>query len=251
MPATTTPLRIRARQLRCPAPAEAILLPCTAFPIPVQERDALLRVFVSLSRTLLLRSKAQSHSFLHVSSGKNPEAAPLFAPHAKRWMPELGFGVWLGRKPPSLWTREDLEKAEPGERLRPLVELVFRITTDEAAKEHARSTMFGTGSVIEVQTRDDGPTYARRGTQLLLPTIQDASFKSYPYYFPLIDAGALASVSFAQLQAWLCGAGIWMAESVDDSGVLVLSLDSLRPALDQLGATADPDNAGCWLIPVS
>jgi len=250
MPVHTPTNRIRARKLNCPAPAEAILLPCAAFPIPAQERASLLRLFAALSRTLAARSKALSHTFLHVSSGKNPEAGALFSPHAKRWMPELGFGVWLGREPPSLWTRADFENVEPGERLRPLAELVFRVTTDDAAKEHARTTMFGAGAVIEVQTRDDSETYARRGTQLLLPTIQDAAFKSYPYYFPLIDGGALASASFAQLQTWLCGAGAYLCESIDDGGVLVLSLEGLRPALEQLGANPDPDSPGGWLIPV-
>ncbi len=250
MPANSPTNRIRARLLACPAPAGAILLPCSAFPVPAQERDGLLRLFAALSRALLLRSKAQAHTFLHVSSGKNPEAGGLFSPHAKRWMPELGFGVWLGREPPSLWTRADFENVEPGDRLRPLAELVFRVTTDDAAKDHARSVLFGTGSVIEVHTRDDGEAFARRGTQLLLPTIHDASFKSYPYHFPLIDAGALAAASFAQLQAWLCGAGAYLGESIDDGGVLVLSLESLRPALEQLGANPAPDSPGGWLIPV-
>ena len=250
MPVNSPSNRIRARLLACPAPAGAILLPCSAFPVPAQERDGLLRAVSLLSRTLAARSKALSHTFLHVSSGKNPEAGSLFSSNARRWMPELGFGVWLGRRPPSLWTREDFENVEPGDRLRSLVELVFRVNADDAAKDHARSVLFGTGSVIEVHTRDDGEAFARRATLLLLPSIQDAAFQSYPFYFPLLDAAALAAATFAQLQTWLCGAGAYFGESIDDGGVLVLSLESLRPALEQLAANPDPDNPGGWLIPV-
>jgi len=234
----------------CPAPAEAVLLACSGFPIPEEERAILLRCAALLSNALILRSKALSHVFLYISSGANPAAAPMLSPHARRWMPELGFGVWPARNPPSLWTREDFDKLEPGGQLRPLAELVFRITTDDAAKDHARSVMFGTGAVIEVQTRDDGATFTQRGTQLLLPTIQDEAFKSYPFYFPLLDGAAIAAASYAQLQGWLCGAGAYLRESIEDCGVLVVSLENMRPVLEQVGAVPDPDTSGGLVIPV-
>jgi len=250
MPVSNSTRRISARILQCPAPAEAVLLPCSAYPVPQSERDVLLRAASVLSRAMVSRSKALSHVFLHISSGKNPNAAPMISPHAKRWMPQLGFGVWPARKPPSLWTREDFENLEAEGRLRPLVELVFRITTDDAAKEHARSVMFGAGAVIEVHTRDDGAAYTKRGTQLLLPTIEDAAFKSYPFYFPLLDGATIAAASYPQLQTWLCGAGGYVRESIEDGGVLFLSLESLGPVLEQIGAVRDKDAPGTLSLPV-
>ena len=250
MPVSKNPQRVSLRMLPCPAPAEAVLLACSGFPMPEAERADLLSCVSLLSRALILRSKALSHVFLHISSSQNPAAAPMLSPHARKWMPELGFGVWLARNPPSLWTREEFENLEPGGQLRPMAELVFRITTDDAAKDHARSIMFGTGAVIEVQSRDDGATLARRGTQLLLPTIQDDAFKSYPFYFPLLDGAAIAAASYAQLQGWLCGGGVYIGESIEDCGVLALSLESIRPVLDQIGAIPDPDTPGGMVIPV-
>jgi hypothetical protein len=242
--------RVSLRKLQCPAPAEAMLLVCSGFPIPEPERAIALRAVTLLSRAWIARSKALSHVFLHISSSKNPAAAPMISPHARKWAPELGFGVWPARQPPALWTKEEFEALQPGEPPRALAELVFRITCDDAAKEHARGVMFGTGAVIEVQTPDDGPAFTRRATQLLLPTIQDESFRSYPYYFPLLDGATVAAANYAALQSWLCGGGAYIRESIEDCGVLVVALESLRPVLDQIGAVPDPQAAGGFVIPV-
>ena len=107
----------------------------------------------------------------------------------------------------------------------------------------------GTGAVIEVQSRDDCSVFLRRASDLLLPTIQEPLFRSYPFYLPLLAAAAVEGASFERLETWLCGATSYIAESIEDRGVLVLSLHSLTPALDQLRAAPDPQAPGVYHIP--
>ena len=241
---------VSLRRLRCAAPSEAVLIACSGFPIPESERAALLRCAISVSTALSVPSKTHSHIFLHISPDKNPKAAQMIAPHARRWRPEFGFGVWPARKPPTMWTKEDFENLEPGQQLRPLVEIAVRIGANADAGEDARSVMFGTGAVIEVQSRDDCSVFLRRASDLLLPTIQEPLFRSYPFYLPLLAAAAVEGASFERLETWLCGATSYIAESIEDRGVLVLSLHSLTPALDQLRAEPDPQTPGVYHIPL-
>ncbi len=234
----------------CPAPAEAILIPASAYPVPLGERDLLLRLMAKLSSALMLRLKLASEMFIHLTPSKNPAAGGLISPHARAWMPQPGFGVWPAREPPSLWKKEDFADLEPGQPPRDTVHPVFRISKDGNAKEQARSVMFGTGAILEILTRESGPVLVRRGTELLLPKIQETAFRSFPYYLPLLDAASIARISFDELQTWLCGGRVYLRESIEDGGLLVVALDSIRPALETLNAVADPNANGVLRIPL-
>ncbi len=53
-----------------------------------------------------------------------------------------------------------------------------------------------------------------------------------------------------ELKSWLCGASIYIRESPEDSGLLIISAESLEPILKALGAEAVNTEQTLWKVPV-
>ena len=228
-----------ARFLPCPEPASAVLFPVSGYPVPDPERKTSLQTMVSLSRAFAAQGLS-SEMFVHIIPSKNAAAGALLSPNGREWMPRPGLGVWPARRPPALWTKQDFENLEPGHPPQEAVFPTFRISTPGEVRERARATVYGTGAVLEVLTRDSGDVLVKRGTQLLLPTIQEPAYRSFPFYMPLLDAGSIANVTYDKLNIWLCGASVYLRESIDDGGLLVISLAPVRPVLESLGIVPEP-----------
>ena len=245
------PLRApSARFLPCPEPASALLFPVSGYPVPEAERKESLQAMISLSRAFAMQGLS-SEMFIHIIPSKNPAVGALISPNGRDWMPRPGLGVWPARRPPAMWTKEDFENLEPGRPPQGAVFPTFRISAPGEARERARATIYGTGAVLEVLTRDSGDVLVERGTQLLLPTIQEPAYRSFPFYLPLLDAAALANVPYDKLQAWLCGASVYLRESIDDGGLLLVSLPPVRPVLESLGITPEPLPPGASQVTIN
>jgi hypothetical protein len=247
----TTASRMQClRMIPCPSPAESLLLPVSVYPVPGPERELLLRFMVKLSIALATQWKLSSEIFIHITPSKNPSAGAMISPNARDWLPELGQGVWPARCPPSLWTKEDFADLDPGQLPRDVMHPTFRISKDGGARERARATMFGTGAILEILTRDPGAVLVKRGTDLLLPAIQEPALRSFPYYLPLLDAASIQNVSYDQLHAWLCGGSVYLRESIEDGGLLVIALQPISPVLKSLGVKPDPQQPGALQAPL-
>ena len=149
-------------------------------------------------------------------------------------MPEVGLGVWTDRDPPAVWTAEDFVDLGPGEQPRVLMYQVFLITPSDEAGEVARSIMLG--YMVNILTTEDIDTLLTRASTALLPSIKDPSFKCFPFYIPLLERKTLLSAQEDQLEKWFCGAAVYIRDSMEDQGVLIVSRNNLAPILKELGA---------------
>jgi len=168
--------------------------------------------------------------------------------NGKAWMPQLGLGIWPDREPPSLWTVEEFQNLAPGEMIRPLMHQVFRVTTDAESRHAARGVMFGIGAGMQVLVPEGDTEFTRRTTELLLPRIQEPSFRAFEFYVPLLDRNSVASADAATLDEWMSGARLYWRESPEDGGLLVLSAIPLAGLWPGLGFDRLPGQPA-WRLP--
>src|SRR5579864_5945651 len=91
---------LRARSATVCQPWQVLLLPVSAFPIKEEElapiRDFLQKFTAAASRRWDLTSEV----FIQVEQSDEPTGRALYVQHARRWIPEIGLGVWPDREPP-------------------------------------------------------------------------------------------------------------------------------------------------------
>jgi hypothetical protein len=232
-------------------PYEALLLPVTGLPMPEPERVVARRLLDVFTSAMLVEHGLEGlEVFIHMAGLSDNGSAARFAGEGAKWIPKLGMGVWPDRPPPAMWKREEFEGLGPGERPRTLRNHVFRISGTRRVREGARSAMLGWGSVIQVLTRGDGGGFLQRAREVLCPPITDANFKSFPFYMPLFEGKTLLSEKTPQLDAWFCGASVYLRESPEDGGILIASHEPLAPVLLKLGGEIEQSPEPAWRIPL-
>ena len=117
-----------------------------------------------------------------------------------------------------------------------LINTVFLVRNSEPAARHAFRTMVGGGTVTHVLTEDPG-AFLEHAENELLPSIREEALRGHPFYVPLLTAAAVQAADAAQLRAWLGPAKVYLRDSTEDRGILILMdlshTDYLHP--DTLG----------------
>jgi hypothetical protein len=230
-------------------PWEAFLLPLSGFPLPDDEVIPLRTFLTNLTREVSARWHLSSEVCVQVEQSDETEYRLLHAKHAREWIPEVGLGVWPDREPPAVWTKEEFMNIAPGEKLRPMMYQVLRITTSQAERQQARDLMLKYGPALEIMTSDDSDAFLRKATDLLLPPIKDLSYTCFPFYVPLLEIKSLAGASPEQLEACFCGASVYIRESFEDKGILLASKRPLTGVLQHLGGRYEKSPEPYWEIP--
>jgi hypothetical protein len=230
-------------------PHEAVILPVSAFPMPEHESRLVGRFLERLSAVVAAQWGLAAEVFIHMAHLQHKDgSASRFSSQGKNWLPKLGLGVWPDRPAPTIWTKDDFFHLVPGERLRTLRNHVFQISRSPEAREDARRSMLGWGSVIQIMTSGGEQIFFQRSRELLLPPITDPCFNCFPFYVPLMERKSLTSVEPKTLESWFCGGYVYIRESAEDLGVLIASRHALRPALTALGAEPEDDYEKAWTI---
>ena len=241
---------VRLKVLPRQPPWEAFLLPVTAFPTLEPELGPLRTALSRLTAALLQAWKLKAEVFFQFTELHQADAAQRLADHGREWIPAVGLGVWPDRPPPAIWTREVMENLKEGESPPTLMHQMFRVTTGAEARDKARDTMLGLGTIIQILTTDDGDAFLAKARQVLLPPIRDPAFTCFPYYIPIFDAASLQKASAPQLDEWSCGASAYVRETYHDRGIVRGSRGPLGPVLEKLGARLVRDPEPAWQLPV-
>ena len=244
---TLGPMALRVVPL--PSPWEAVLLSVPVFPIPEGESLRVANFIQGLSAQVVDNRDWSVETFIQVEQSDDKECRRIYSQRARDWIPEVGLGVWPDREPPASPTPEQFMRLTAGEKLRPPMYQVLRITASPKAKSEAFGAMVRFGPALQIMTPDDGETYLEKATASLLPPIEDAAYTCYPFYIPLLERKGIASATAAQLEAWFCGAALYIRESFEDQGILIASCRSLAPALERLGGQLEPGETPKWHIP--
>lgn len=233
-----------------PPPWEGLLLPVSGFPVPESELLPAQWFFRRLTRVIRKEMALSPEVFIQMAHLVYEGGGSIrFSDHGREWLPKLGLGVWPDRPPPTIWSKEDFRNLAPGEKPRTLMEQVFRITKSDEAKENAADTMLGLGTIVQILTRDSTEVFLRKAREVLLPPIKDPSYVCFPFYIPLLEQKSIAGATLEKLESWLSGASLYIRESVEDVGILIMSGETLVPFLKSLGGRLQQGDESVWQVP--
>jgi hypothetical protein len=226
----------------------AAVIPLSTFPAP-EEELAVVRGFLgNLVRLLVDRHHGSLDTFLQLTQLHLGDGSQRVSAHGREWMPSMGLGVWPDRDAPHGWTNDELQSLVPGETLRPMMDIVLRVGVQNKGND-ARDVMLGLGTVLQFVVSDPDQ-FLRAARALLWPPIKDPSYTAFPFYVPLFELRAVSGASESDLEKWLCGARAVIRESPEDSGILIVSDESLDAALRQAGAAPVEGSTDDWAVRV-
>ena len=237
-------IQIKLEPIEIPAPRQAGLLRVRQFPLAGEEMDAICLMLRFLGEVAVQEYKLHHEILLQLWSLSPQTGGDILSANVTEWSPKFGLGVWPNRKPPQAWTEEMLVDAAAAalrgqEPERPSNRLL-RLTAAESQRTDAAAKMRGFGAQIEIFAKDSIELIEERARDLFLPTIVESRFQNEPFYLPLLDGASLSNSGAAsQLQAWLCGIDLYIRESAEDRGILLISSLPLEPLLNQAQAWLD------------
>jgi hypothetical protein len=174
-------------------------------------------------------------SFLHIDKSTDKSATRAFSIHARHWIPETGLGVWPHRPAPRMRKLEDLEDLDPSSGMPPLLNSLFRVTAPANARFDAMSIMTGTGCSLQLVSNIEGPVLLRGLKEIFLGFIQDRVFRIFPWYVPLMEKSVLAEPIAPLALSVMRGISLYIRESAEDGGILIISAEPLAGVLPHLG----------------
>jgi hypothetical protein len=155
--------------------------------------------------------------------------------NARFWKPELGIAVWPERGGIRPWTREQFEDHEPGGKLEPMLDLVFHLTGDEAARRQAVDVLLGSGTLLIMLSAFDGPELLRRTNSVLGDLARHPSLPPFEFAVPLLGLTNTEATDAATLEKWTCGADLYFRESTEDGGLFLLARKPVSALLPRIG----------------
>jgi hypothetical protein len=173
--------------------------------------------------------------FLQIGRSTDDAAARAFSMNARNWIPQTGLGVWPQRPAPRIWKLEDLEELDHTSGMPPLLNSLFRVTAGGSARLDAMTTMTGMGCGLQLVSRMEGQILLRDLKELFLNFIQDRIFRIFPWYVPLMEKSILVEPIAPLAQSAMRGISLYIRESAEDGGIIIVSADPLADVLPRLG----------------
>lgn len=174
-------------------------------------------------------------SFIQIGKSRDQAATRLFSNNARIWIPETGLGVWPNRPAPRMWKMEDMEDMDQASGMPTLLHSLFRVTADANARLSAMTTMVGTGSGLQLVSHLESTILLHNLKELFLGFIQDRVFRIFPWYVPLIEKAALVHPMEPLAADALRGISLYIRESPEDGGILIVSAQPLPEIFAQIG----------------
>jgi hypothetical protein len=241
-----TSIRIARLDLR--EPWSGLVMKLSGFPAKEEEVAALREFLRTLMSLLLKRMGGQVETFLQFTQLHLGDGARRLASRGRDWLPRQGLGVWPDREPPHSWTLDELRDLLPEEKVRPLMDIVLRLTAPNKEGE-VRDAMLGMGTLLQFVIPDSA-AFLSAARELLLPPITDPSYTAFPFYVPLLQGASVTTVNSDEVDRWMCGAHAMFRESPEDEGILLLTRTALDEILLETGAVKTPSISDEWSVPV-
>ncbi len=172
------------------------------------------------------------------------DGAAVLSRNAQAWMPDFGAGVWLDAPPPRLWTPEDFMNIGPGELLPPPVLSAIRLRAPQLDYEQAWMQLGGRGCWMEFTVSGSADTFFQIQADLYRSWIEEPMIAAQTFFVPLLKAACFESELFAARDKHAAPLLLYVRESAEDDGLLILSREKLEARLEEafkLVAWASPD----------
>lgn len=221
-------------------PWQGALLPVPSFPVPLFQREQI-DSFLSALSEVLTEQYQLNHEVLSQVWKLTPAAGgEILSENAPKWSPTPGLGIWPDRRPPQSWTEELMVDAAaavfrgdepefPSYRL-----LLLQVEMQRERFEAARQ-MRGFGAQIELFSKETIDRIQASGKTAFLPAIKERRFQREGFYLPVLDSKSIAAADSTQkLDEWLCGIEVYVRESAEDQGILILSRLAIDVIVEQV-----------------
>lgn len=225
-------------EISLPDPWHLYLLKTSNVPLIHQELSAVRTVVSAIQRAATVEWKLRAHTFLQtwkIAVEGNPA---LYEANLGKWLPTIGLGVWPNRNPPRRLTQSSAMDAAAamfsGEEPELSTYYLVYISGGETAAEHAAETMLGRGMLQQLFTAKSFSDLQEQGKKVFLDKIEEQAYKRSRYYTPLLESATFAAATSEQIGEWMCGADLYLRESAEDKGLLILSRRDLRSILEPL-----------------
>jgi hypothetical protein len=212
----------------------------TGFPIPEPELGTV-REFCEKLLAAVCQEAAEADLEV-VLRQRRLEGAYLetFVDSAGNWIPRQCVGLIPHKPPPHVPTQEEIEDLDPRNfgssggvlSLDLLPELVFRISADPGKTECFRS-MLGHGAVGVFLSRLRAHALYQRWKDVFGHRVTDRVFRAVPLV-PLLGVKSFERVSAEELAGWFDSFELYVAESVEDQGILIASARNLDATIQGL-----------------
>lgn len=217
------------QEVAAPEDWHAWLLAVPAFPVLAEKMELYRGAVQQFAGTLARAYQFNQALALQLWKLSGKHGGDLLQQHADAWPSDLGFGVWPDRAAPTGWNEDSIQDAAAAvyrgdEPPLPMHRTLLFKMENQAAYDDALKQMSGFGATVQMFAKDSISELRRRGREQFLPRITDARFRGGRVYLPMLDRQSVqAATSSKELEAWLCGAHVYVRESAEDRGVLVIS----------------------------
>lgn len=220
------------QHVKAPAPWSAVVL-TQPFPVPVERRLAYRRIVDTLLRLLPeAQPPYELEAFLQMDRIDHRKESSLLRDMGSL-LGDYGLGYYPDQPPPTTWTKEEVLALFPPAKLRPLFYNVIQVESDQAAVNKAQDIFLGGGAFVRAFCAEKNVFYPRATTQFK-PLVAERKLRMFPYYAVQLTRHAVETVDAVTIDAWACGAQLYLRESNEDNGLLILRKGDLIPVFNEL-----------------
>lgn len=225
----------------------AYLIPVRGFPVDPAD-NGIPHFVAALCETMVRRKPVTMEVFFQIAELHRGDASEKLGAKGREWIPMMGLGVWPDRERPRLWTMEDFKNMDPAVGPPKLMYQLFRVSTAQSQRGDAIRVMAGLGVLAVILAHPPEDHYLSVSSPSLSANIRERALLGLPFYAPLLEAKSLKDTAAEQLESWIGGASLYLRESPEDSGVLIVSREPLDSTFAELGARSSAGKPGRWEI---
>ena len=194
------------------------------------------RIASALHSVLQERIDLRAQSFLQVWTFAPGRGSEQLEASRTTWDIQLGLGIWPDREPPGGWTDEKMQNAAAamirGDQPKLPSYRLLRVDPRSGNDRSSILNLHATGNVLHLFSKVEAPELDRHFQQALQSKVEGTDFASQRFYVPLMDRQfAIAAGSSGVLNALLGPVDLYLRDSAEDGGILLISRLPIQPLL--------------------
>lgn len=221
---------LKARELQAVDPWRAYIIECQTFPCEARKRELLRTMLLKLTDTFLRDFGLHRAVWLSLDHLHKDNQIQEVSRNGRLWNPTVGIGLPPEEPPPRYWTSKDLLDRDYDSPMPVLKHTVLHLDTDVNGGDLAIQVMAGSGGLLLTFHLEHGNTVRDCWYRTFQPLIEEEGLAAYPLYVPLLSANSLNSDG-QSLDLWMGRVDIYVRESVEDGGILILSRRSIGDSI--------------------
>ena len=221
------------QKLTVPAPASVYYLGVPSFPIPDRWRNTIKEMIEKLQGQVCAEHRGQALTFLGViHSMLKPELLRALMTNNLEWRPTAAIALLPDQPAPRIPSVEEVIEWEGDIPLDEVMPLITYITRPNAVKE-ASDLLFGKGALAFYISPLGEQAFLKKMKEVFGHVIEDRALNVINC-LPFFRVDALLSANEKQFRALFCALDLYVGESAEDSGYVIVSSKCLDDEVMEL-----------------